>query len=118
MPSPGSDAAERDFAQDATAVLEQPNIEHFTALAGDTGTLNLPEVVKETKEGYKTTEFWATVVSGITVASGIVPTPHNTKGFALVALVAIYCIARGLAKKGVPVVEPVVVPEQVPSAGD
>lgn len=98
---------EQDFTQDATAVLEQPTIQNFTAVASDVGAINVPEVVKETKEGYKTTEFWATVASAISVATGLVPTPHDTKGYALVVLVALYALARGLAKKGVPSITPV-----------
>lgn len=99
---------EKDFAKDTTTVLENPTIQNFTAVAGDLEPLqaSLPEIIKETKSGYKTSEFWLTIVGSISVATGLVPTPVDTKGWALVALVALYCIARGLSKKGVPSIEP------------
>lgn len=96
------------FQTDATAVLENPTINNFTAVAGDLEPLQaaFPEIVKETKAGWRTTEFWLTLVSAVGVAVGVVPTPHDTKGYALVVLVALYAVARGLAKKGVPSIEP------------
>lgn len=66
----------------------------------------IPAVVKESKEGYKTTEFWvAIVISLLTVLNGI-PMPEKYEGFVVAALGAAYAISRGIAKKGVAHVEP------------
>jgi len=65
----------------------------------------VPVIVKETKAGYKTTEFWATVVTILAVNFGATPLPDSKEGYVSAALVAIYALARGLAKKGVPHVE-------------
>lgn len=59
---------------------------------------SIPLVVKETKAGYKTTEFWASVaIAALDVASQI---PTKDKLVATV-IVAAYSIARGFAKAGV-----------------
>lgn len=99
---------QKDFQADTSSVLENPTIENFTAVAGDLQPVAdaLPEIVKETKAGWRTTEFWLALVSSVGIALGAVPTPHDTQGYALAVIVALYAIARGLAKKGIPVVEP------------
>jgi hypothetical protein len=57
-----------------------------------------PLIVKETKAGYKTTEFWASLaIAALDVASQI---PTKDK-FVATLLVVGYSIARGLAKAGV-----------------
>lgn len=66
--------------------------------------LNL--VVKESKAGYKTTEFWVGVVVALLTVLDGVPLPEKFEG-GVVALIAVaYAISRGLAKNGVPHVEP------------
>lgn len=66
----------------------------------------IPTVVKESKEGYKTTEFWvAVVISLLTVLNGI-PMPEKYEGFVVAALGAAYALSRGVAKKGVAHIEP------------
>lgn len=66
---------------------------------------DLPKVIKETKAGYKTTEFWAVIAAALTVAFTDVPLPDDTKGLVLAALAGVYAAARALSKKGVPSVE-------------
>lgn len=67
-------------------------------------------IVSESKKGYKTTEFWvAIVVSLLTVLDGI-PLPEKFEGALVGALGVAYAISRGLAKQGVPVVEPAPAP--------
>jgi hypothetical protein len=68
----------------------------------------IPTVVKESKAGYKTTEFWVTIaISGLTVLGGI-PMPDKYNGLVVAALGAAYALSRGIAKKGIPAIEPVV----------
>lgn len=94
---------QQQFQDDATQVLNHPGIENVGHFVTDAQAL-APAVtvaVQETKAGYKTTEFWLTVAGVIATAVGAVPTPHDAKGYVLVVLVAVYALARGLAKKGV-----------------
>lgn len=73
-------------------------------LEADLAPLIAP-ALKETKAGWKTTEFWLSVASSILIALGTIPTPHDGKGFAVAGIVALYAIARGLSKAGVPTVD-------------
>lgn len=59
-------------------------------------------IVKETKAGYKTTEFWGIIAVSLLDVVSQVPTKDK-----LVASIvaAAYALARGLAKSGVPNVE-------------
>lgn len=64
-----------------------------------------PEVITESKPGYKTTEFWITVsLSILTLLDGL-PLPDKYKGIVVAALGAVYTISRGFAKSGAPNVE-------------
>ena len=66
----------------------------------------LDVVIKESKAGYKTTEFWVAVaVSLLTVLDGI-PLPEQYEGVVVSAIAVAYALSRGLAKQGVPSVEP------------
>ncbi len=67
----------------------------------------LPVIFKESKAGYKTTEFWLTVLTVILLNVNLIPLPDSWQGIASAALVVVYAISRGLAKKGVPDAEPV-----------
>lgn len=60
---------------------------------------SIPAVVKETKSGYKTTEFWAS--AAIAVLDVVSQIPTKDKLVATLIVVG-YSIARGLAKAGVP----------------
>lgn len=95
---------EPDITKDAQAAVDQPGVQSGVVLEQDFAPL-VPGVVKETKAGYRTTEFWAGVVSSFLIAVGALPTPHDSKGFAVAAIVGLYAVARGLAKKGVPAIE-------------
>lgn len=67
---------------------------------------SIPEVVKESKPGIKTTEFWLTIViSLLTLVNGI-PLPDKYEGVVVAALGAAYAISRGIAKNGVASIEP------------
>lgn len=62
-------------------------------------------VIKESKAGFKTTEFWlAIVIAGLVVLDGI-PLPEKFEGVVVTALGIAYAISRGLAKHGIPSVE-------------
>lgn len=62
----------------------------------------LPEVVKESKKGYKTTEFWATVIASVLVLVGPIPVPESKEGGVVALLIGAYTVARGVAKAGSP----------------
>jgi hypothetical protein len=59
-------------------------------------------VVKETKAGYKTTEFWLTAAGVVLLNLNAIPLPDKWQGVVSLAAIAAYNIARGIAKQGVP----------------
>lgn len=67
----------------------------------------VPAAVKESKEGYKTTEFWASLVASVLVVLDVVPADGSAEGVIVGLIAAVYALSRGIAKKGTPVVEPV-----------
>ena len=96
-----------------TAVVNAPVAEHVTVNQGQVDDLvqSLPAVVKETKAGYKTTEFWIAVAgSALTVLNGI-PLPEKYEGVVVAVFGAAYILSRGIAKKGVPAIEAPAKPE-------
>lgn len=76
---------------------EYPAVEEYIA--------DFPAVVKESKSGYKTTEFWLTVITSLMVVVDGVPLPEKFEGVVIAVLGAAYALSRGLAKKGIPHVE-------------
>lgn len=66
---------------------------------------HVPDVIKESRDGWKTTEFWLAIVTGILVQIDAIPLPDKYEGWVATALVVAYALSRGLAKQGVPVVE-------------
>lgn len=68
---------------------------------------HIPEIVKESKAGYKTTEFWLTVVLSILTVVNAIPLPEKYEGAVVAALGIAYALSRGFAKKGIPDVQPV-----------
>lgn len=75
-----------------------------------------PEIVKESKAGYKTTEFWLAIVTSLLVVFNGVPLPEKFEGFVVAAIGVAYALSRGLAKQGVPVVEVTTPPADAPTA--
>lgn len=65
-------------------------------------------VVRESKPGWKTTEFWVAVVTLVAVnLNGVVLTlPDKYQAIATAVVAGLYALARGLAKQGIPDVEP------------
>ena len=63
-------------------------------------------IITESRAGYKTTEFWVSVA----VSLFAVVDPASLPDWAQTGLIAVaagaYAISRGLAKQGVPAVEP------------
>ena len=70
----------------------------------------ITEVVKESKAGYKTTEFWLTIVASALIALEAIPLPEKYQGIALAAVAVGYVISRGIAKKGVPDIQTIDTP--------
>lgn len=64
-----------------------------------------PAVVQESKAGFRTTEFWITIVTALSALIGALPAPDNTGGPLAAFIGAAYVISRGIAKKGVAHVE-------------
>ncbi len=74
--------------------------------AQDIGHL-APLVFKETKAGYKTTEFWLTLAFTILTQLGALHLPGKYGStVATAAAVVAYVLSRGVAKAGVGQVEP------------
>lgn len=63
-------------------------------------------IITESKAGYKTTEFWVGVVVSLLTLLGTAPVPDKAKGIILGVIAAAYAISRGIAKQGIPAVEP------------
>ena len=78
-------------------VTEYPQVEEFI------GTI--PAVVKESKPGIRTTEFWLTVATSLLVVVDGLPLPEKYEGAVVALLGAVYALSRGIAKKGVAHVE-------------
>jgi hypothetical protein len=70
-------------------------------------------VIKETREGYKTTEFWGAVagLAALNLNGVIMTLPDKWQAIGSAAIIGLYAISRGLAKKGIPAIE-----QQVPEA--
>lgn len=71
---------------------------------------SIPTLVRESKAGYKTTEFWVGIILSLLVVLDGIPLPDKYEGVVAAALGAAYILSRGIAKKGVPVVEVVDTP--------
>ena len=94
-------------AQDVLQGVKSGNLtpEEIARAQADIQTLydEAPLVYKEAKAGYKTTEFWTSVVvSFLDVATQI---PFHDK-MVVSAVALAYAVARGLAKNGKPHTEP------------
>lgn len=64
---------------------------------------DLPEVIQETKAGYKTTEFWLTIA---TVLCGLLAgLPEKYSALVSVGAIGSYALSRGIAKNGIPHIE-------------
>ncbi len=67
---------------------------------------DFPAIV-ETKDGYKTTEFWITLVGVLGTQVGALDLPgEHAKTIATIALAVAYVLSRGVAKAGVPTPAP------------
>jgi hypothetical protein len=64
--------------------------------------LDAAPLVKETKSGYKTTEFWAAIAA---VASTLILNLGTQNKYIIAGLAGIYAVARGIAKAGVSTTE-------------
>lgn len=64
---------------------------------------SLPDVVKEAKSGYKTTEFWLALVGIVATQLSVLELPgEHGQTIATVAIAVAYILSRGVAKAGVP----------------
>lgn len=70
-------------------------------------------VIKETRAGYKTTEFWGTLagLAALNLNGVIMTLPDKWQAIGSAAIIGLYAISRGLAKKGIPAIEVAKVPE-------
>lgn len=80
-----------------------PEAQHLSDEAHEVYADVLP-IVKETKAGWKTTEFWLTVAGAVFVNVGPA-VPDKWQAILTAAMAAVYALARGVAKQGVPDVQ-------------
>lgn len=66
---------------------------------------NAPIVIRETKAGVKTTEFWLAVAASLLTVIDGVPLPEKMEGLVVGAIGVAYILSRGIAKRGVPQVD-------------
>lgn len=52
------------------------------------------------KPGYRTSEFWVTMIVALCAFLGALPVHGNAKAYVGAALVGLYALSRGLAKIG------------------
>lgn len=110
----GSEAASPGAAEITDVIEHTPGIVHDVQ-EGDVQTIKgdidylleaEPLVVKEAKAGYKTTEFWLTIVGAVLTQVGALHLPGKYGDtIATVSLLASYALSRGIAKSGQPHVE-------------
>lgn len=82
------------------STVDQPT-KPFTTV---TNVVNeLPEVIRETKAGYKTTEFWMTIAT--VLCSLLAGLPEKYGAIVTLGAVGSYTLSRGIAKKGIPHIE-------------
>ena len=86
---------------------QQNPVPATTEFVGDAKTL-VPAIIKETKAGYKTTEFWLAIAGLLAVnLNGVVMTlPDRYQAVATAFIAGLYALARGAAKSSIPAVEP------------
>jgi hypothetical protein len=79
--------------QAAEAVAESPTVRSLET--------DLPPLIKETKAGWKTTEFWTGIAAAL---NDVISTLPPSDKIALTGLAGVYAVARGIAKNGIPFV--------------
>lgn len=95
-PAEGEKAAEAD---PAVAKIAGDVVAHNLDAAQD--FTDLKAGYQEAKAGYKTTEFWGSLVLIVLTQVGALDLPGNGKTITTAATGAAYAISRGLAKLGV-----------------
>lgn len=105
-------------AKSAAAAVQHPTAETVVNVAGDVERVlatpiahellgDVPAVVKESKAGYKTTEFWLALLLILLTQLGALHLPgHYGATITTLAAGGAYILSRGLAKSGVTHVEP------------
>ena len=68
---------------------------------------DLPAAIKETRAGYKTTEFWLAIAGVVALnLNGVIMTlPDKYQALGTAVIAGLYAISRGQAKSGVPAIE-------------
>lgn len=79
---------------------KQPDVDAIQSVIN-----TLPDIVKESKAGVKTTEFWLVILTAVLVQMDAIPLPDKYHGWVSGALAVAYVLSRGIAKSGNPVVE-------------
>lgn len=90
-------------ADTGTVVVNQSN---FDTPANRELITSLPAIVRESKAGYKTTEFWVGILLSLLTVLDTIPLPEKFEGVVVGALGLAYILSRGIAKQSVPVVTP------------
>jgi hypothetical protein len=85
---------------DSAATPDTPDVSAIEQVIAEA-----PQVFKEAKAGYRTTEFWLTVAWVIASQLQVLHLPSKYGDVSSIAAVVAYVLSRGIAKKGVPHVE-------------
>lgn len=106
---PAIQTAATDVASDVPKVVSDVENKNVGGIISDvTNDYNqlapvLPQVIEETKAGYKTTEFYLVILYEILTQSGAIHLPGTYgKVAAGAAGIVAYVLSRGIAKAGVP----------------
>lgn len=86
--------------------MPDPAIEHLVddVKAGNVPVVDAVAAFKETKSGYKTTEFWAAGAGLLAInLNGVVMSlPDKWQLVGTSVIIGLYALSRGLAKIGIP----------------
>lgn len=91
--------------QDFQPVPRPDDDAHFDTELNREFVTSVPTIIAESKAGYKTTEFWVGIVLSLLTVLDTVPLPEKFEGLVVGAIGLAYILSRGIAKKGIPVVE-------------
>jgi hypothetical protein len=111
-PQPALNFVTSNHLQEDTMALDQEVTTVQDPEKIDPATLEpaVNTIITETKTGYKTTEFWVTVIVSLFAVVDPASLPDWAQGGLLAIATGAYAISRGLAKQGIPNVEETVVP--------
>lgn len=99
MPEDQNTAVLEDAVDDAKALYDSPDVHNVVEDIGP--------VIRETKSGWRTSEFWLTVatLAAVNLSGVILTLPDKYQAIASAVVAGLYAISRGQAKQNIPHVE-------------